>query len=371
MSDNQENSEATGQDPDAPELPETFDYATSDDLPVKKKFATTRKTGYVEDEVDVWIDQTITTSTEFLNRYNETAYAYNYLMALYVQLEASIEGRIEAGVAEKVDEAVTAERVRVEQEMTTSFQEQYSALQNSFSETESNLHAHYQTQISEAENKANEAIHKMNVAVQEAQQQAVTATPAPEQAPETVAVNIEPITAPTSSDPVTQRLFNEAAITAQALVDETRARLMNIEDEAREQAEQATVEARQEAENYRKAAQVALDLRDKLIRERDEILASIRLFHASQMEAIDEEQSKVGYSPTLTPDSDLSDVSDNTSQSEEPAVAPEPETTPETAVEAGTEASTEASTGTEARETHPDTGNPSLEDEYLQAATEG
>lgn len=233
---------------------QNFEYATEADLPVKKKFSTTRKAGYVEDEVDVWVEETVAKYTDFLNRYNNLVYQHGLLQAAYAELEESVAN----GSAQPV----------AEQEAAV-----------------------------EAPAQAEEPVEE--VATPEVE---VAAEPAP-----TVDV--------TSASRRAREIMDEAAAEAAEHVSRALDRVGRIEAEAEAEAAAIRLEAQNEVAQIVASAKAeaseirddavatanrAIELKNNSVQERDAIFERLELFYASQLEEIRTNKGSVGYSPLIS-----------------------------------------------------------------------
>lgn len=233
---------------------QNFEYATEADLPVKKKFSTTRKAGYVEDEVDVWVEETVAKYTDFLNRYNNLVYQHGLLQAAYAELEETVaNGSTEAAAEPEtaVETPAQAEEPSVEE-----------------------------------------------------------ATPVVETAPEpTVTVDV------TSASRRAREIMDEAAAEAAEHVSRALDRVGRIEAEAEAEAAAIRLEAQNEVAQIVSAAKAeaseirdeavttanrAIELKNHSVQERDAIFERLELFYSSQLEEIRTNKGSVGYSPLIS-----------------------------------------------------------------------
>jgi hypothetical protein len=286
-------------------LQQEFEYAAEGDVPQKKKFATTRKAGYVEEEVDVWIDETIAKSTEFLNRYNAAVYALNMLRT---QQQEQIDSAVEAALSP----ALAEQRGNLEGE----FENHYRTLEADFANKEndlrSTLEADYRNQLANAT-----PVYAEQPAYTEPVY-AETVSPVYEEA-----VNVEEpaYVAPVASNDYnspSQRAQEILSIAGQEAADHvirTLEKVAVIEAEAAIEADEIRTSAIVEAEHVRSTAKAeahevltkaydeanaAITLKNKTIEERNAIFGRLQMFHKSQEDAIDSEVSSVGYTPLLT-----------------------------------------------------------------------
>lgn len=235
---------------------ENYEYATEADLPIKQKFPTTRKAGYVEDEVDVWVEKTVKDFTEFLNRYNNVVYALS---------------------VEKDNVAKLSE-----------------------------LNAALQTQVEELSNQPvaapQEAVVEEEVAVVE-------------EAP--VAPVVATVPEPGSTFAASRRareIMDEAAGEAADHVSRALERVARIETEAEVEAQEILAKAEgyvqtvvAEAEEHGRAireaaasdARIAETHRDEAVAQTNAIMSRLDLFYSSQLEELRNTQQSVGYSPIL------------------------------------------------------------------------
>ena len=285
-------------------LQQEFEYAEEGDVPQKKKFATTRKAGYVEDEVDVWVEETVAKGTEFLNRYNAAVFALKVL-------RNQVQEQVDAAVHAALTPALEDQRAILEGE----FENHYRTLEADFASKENNLRAEleeeYRTQLENAT-----PLYAAQI----------------EQAPlEPVYVPEEPVyvSAPTVDTNTPSRRAQEiltiAGKEAAEHVTRTLEKVAVIEAEAAIEAEEIRASAVAEAEHVRSTANAeahsvltkafdeanaAIALKNKTIEERDAIFGRLQMFHKSQEDAIDSEKSSIGYTPLLTIGSKVPEVAE-------------------------------------------------------------
>ena len=281
-----------------------FEYAAEGDVPQKKKFATTRKAGYVEDEVDVWMDETIATSTEFLNKYNAAVYALNMLRT---QQQEQIDSAVEAALTP----ALTEQRGNLEGE----FENHYRTLEADFANKENELRVTLEESYRAQLENASPAVYAEPAYVE-------PEAPTYEQVAPVYTIE-EPIVFESAATPVNnydtpsrraQEILSIAGQEAADHVIRTLEKVAVIEAEAAIEAEEIRSSAITEAEYVRSTANaeaqevltrayddanVAIALKNKTIEERNAIFGRLQMFHKSQEDAIDSEVSSVGYTPLL------------------------------------------------------------------------
>lgn len=282
-----------------------FEYAAEGDVPQKKKFATTRKAGYVEDEVDVWMDETIATSTEFLNKYNAAVYALNMLRT---QQQEQIDSAVEAALTP----ALTEQRGNLEGE----FENHYRTLEADFANKENELRVTLEESYRAQLENATPVVYAEPAYVE-------PAAPAYEQVAPVYTIEEPIVFEPTAVTPVNnydtpsrraQEILSIAGQEAADHVIRTLEKVAVIEAEAAIEAEEIRSSAITEAEYVRSTANaeaqevltrayddanVAIALKNKTIEERNAIFGRLQMFHKSQEDAIDSEVSSVGYTPLL------------------------------------------------------------------------
>jgi hypothetical protein len=241
---------------------ENYEYATEEDLPVKQKFPTTRKAGYVEDEVDVWVEATVKSYTDFLNRYNGAVYALSMEKETNAQLREENEGlakeasrlkeELDAKPAaqEPVYSAPVEEEVAVEEEPTPAVVEQYVP----------------QPVVVDATYASARAREIMDEAAKEAADHVSRAF-------ERVA-----------------RIETEAEAEATAIVAKAEGHVAAVLAEAEEQ-------GRVIRENAEREAREAEDRRDEATQTAHAIVSRLDLFYTSQLEELRQTQTSVGYNP--------------------------------------------------------------------------
>lgn len=306
------------------QLPEQIDYANESDLPKPVKFATTRKAGYVEEEVDKWMSDTVSSISNFLNNYNDVVYKYMTLFAIHKSLKKDVDEMVSNAVLAALEEAsnnapagsdapavdVAALRASITAEVDGQYQAGIADLHAQYADREQQITSHYEGQLADAANQ----------------------TP------------VEPVAQETPAG-YNARVFTEAAEQARLHVEQTEARMTAIENEAREEAERQIADALQrgvvilenaknEATKYVDEANLAIDQKNSAIEERNEIFARLRLLYASQISSIDEEEASLGYSPILTEDTVVSfDIDEEVTPEEAPDTVDETVDTEETDVE--------------------------------------
>lgn len=241
---------------------ENYEYATEEDLPVKQKFPTTRKAGYVEDEVDVWVETTVKKYTDFLNRYNGAVYALSIEKETNAQLREENEGltkevsRLQEELANKpaaqepVYAAPVEEEPVVEEEPTPAVVEEYTP----------------QPVVVDASYASARAREIMDEAAREAADHVSRAF-------ERVA-----------------RIETEAEAEATAIVAKAEGHVAAVLAEAEEQ-------GRAIRENAEREAREAEDRRDEATQTAHAIVARLDLFYTSQLEELRQTQNSVGYNP--------------------------------------------------------------------------
>lgn len=221
---------------------QSFEYATAEDLltpaPAPTKFATTRKSGYVEDEVDVWVNETsawgkeaVRKHTDALNKYNELVEAHANLKVAYMELQNS--GGATPVVEENFDQP--AEAVAPVQD------------------------------TSSASRRAREI---MDAAAEEA------------------------------SEHVSRALERVGTIEAEAIAEGEEIRRA-ARAEANDILVQAETEAETLLANTKAEAQEAVELKNKSVTDRDAIFARLEMFYSSQLDQIKNIKESVGYTPSL------------------------------------------------------------------------
>lgn len=242
---------------------ENYEYATEEDLPVKQKFPTTRKAGYVEDEVDVWVEATVKSYTDFLNRYNGAVYAL------------SIEKETNAQLREE-NEGLTKEVSRLQEELA-------------------------------AKPAAQEPVYSAPVEEEvEAEVEEPTPAVVEEYVPQPVVVDA------TYASARAREIMDEAAKEAADHVSRAFERVARIETEA--EAEATAIVAKAEGhvaavlaeaeeqgqairENAEREAREAEARRDEATQTAHAIVSRLDLFYTSQLEELRQTQNSVGYNP--------------------------------------------------------------------------
>lgn len=313
-------------------LNQDYSYASEGDLPVKQKFSTTRKAGYVEEEVDVWVDQTINQATEFVDRYNSAAYAVSLLKAQYSALRETHES-LEAKMAEKVEEAVKAYHTEAENQ----FNAHYRTLQEASTAKENELHVEIEqlkSNPSEPHNgeEVDAKVLSLEVALEEAHGQVRDLTTQLANAHEAnPAVNAPSISVRA------REIMERAATEAAEHVERALKAVAFVEEEAQAEADAILSKARDEAEKTRlqafEDANAAIETKNAVVNERNEMFERLKMFFASQEENISEEIAAVNYTPYLTLEA--------TPTEEEAHVDAETEVEVEAHVDAETEVSAE------------------------------
>ena len=258
---------------------QNFDYATEADLPVKQNFTTTRKAGYVEDEVDVWQEDIITRYTTFLNKYNELVYALNVATAntpapVVEDAVADIEVTEEAPVEEAVETPVEAPAAPEPTPVTV-------------------------VDTSSASRRAREIMDEAAAEAAEHVSRALDRVG-----------RIEAEAIAEASDIVADAQFNGSQLVSDA-----------------------ELKARSLIENAVEEANAALELKNIAVEERDAILSRMELFYFSQLEEIRTNKGSLGYTPLLSLGGEVINLSDQEERPVDPmvysdAVAVEPVTEP-------------------------------------------
>lgn len=239
---------------------ENYEYATEEDLPVKQKFPTTRKAGYVEDEVDVWVEATVKKYTDFLNRYNGAVYALSMEKETNAQLREENEGlksevsRLQEELAAKpaVQEPVYAAPVEepVVEEVVPAVVEDYTP----------------KTVVVDATYASSRAREIMDAAAKEAADHVSRAF-------ERVA-----------------QIEAEAEAEATSIVAKAEGHVAAVLAEAEEQGRTIRETAEQDARQ-------AEDRRDEATQTAHAIVSRLDLFYTSQLEELRQTQHSVGYNP--------------------------------------------------------------------------
>lgn len=285
-------------------LQQDFEYAEEDDVPQKKTFATTRKAGYVEDEVDVWVEETIATSTNFLNKYNAAVFALKVL-------RNQVQEQVDAAVAAALTPALEEQRGTLEGE----FENHYRTLEADFATKEQNLRAaleeDYRNQLQNATPAYPAQIEQAPAEYAYVPEEPVfTAPVAGYETPSRRAEEILAVASQEAAEHVTRTLEKVSVIEAEATVEAEEIRTSaiaeaeHVRSTANAEAEHVLSSANAEATGVlTKAydeANAAIALKNKTIEERNAIFGRLQMFHKSQEDAIDSEKSSIGYTPLLT-----------------------------------------------------------------------
>jgi len=281
---------------DAPQedgLQQNFEYATETDVPQKKKFATTRKAGYVEEEVDEWVKDTIQTSTEFLNRYNAAVYALNLAKT---QVDETVKSEVEAAIAE----ALETQRA----ELVAEYDNHTAALDTSFSEQHANLIAELEVTRAQLAAVQEELLNASAVVYEPTPVEPVVEPPSASDTVSNVSRHAQEIltaAAQEAGEHVSRSLERVAAIEAEAEAEAAEVR-ENAYNEAAEVLSSAKAEAKAVRDQAVIDANNAIETKNKAIADRNAIFERLNLFHTSQQETISTELSSVGYTPFLSLD---------------------------------------------------------------------
>jgi hypothetical protein len=240
---------------------QVFEYAKAEDVPARQKFSTTRKAGYVEDEVDVWVENSLNAFVNFLDKYNSLVYAHDLLKKDYEELELKL----------------------------TAAQATYAAP----------VQAAYEAPAEVAYEAPAEVVYEAVEAPVET----------PEEAPEEeVAVAYEApaevVYTPLDTSSASRRareIMDAAAEEAAEHVSRALDRVGRIEAEAIEEANEIRHDAQVLADTLiseaTAEADLAIELKNTTIVERDAIFARLELFYGSQLKEIQNTKDSAGYSP--------------------------------------------------------------------------
>jgi hypothetical protein len=353
----------------------TFEYATEEVLPVDEKFARTKKSGYVEEQVDIYVQNVIKDYTSFLNKYNDVVFEYITIVEEIKPLEeenADLRRQLE-GKAHYISPEELADR------MEARFAAQKNDVVDNSEEIEG-LEARIAELEAEIEEKNNQIKVQLNVEPELVPEYHYDVTvpagaplqpPVPEQAP-TVVNETKVIVDLDSATDHAKEVLNVAAVEAAELIARVFERVNVLEKEAEadaaetlrkadeyvetsvakvndytdkaiaksdEYAHATKEEADKLAESIKneaiREANEAVESKNQAIAERDAILGRLELFYGSQLHEIKETKNSVGYSPLLeinSNDASVEEVEEEDAQEEETVV--ESEETPVSSVEA-------------------------------------
>lgn len=292
-------------------LAQDFPYAEEKDLPAKEKFATTRKAGYVEEEVDQWVNRTIENVTEFLNRYNSAAYALS-LAKVEINKTKTELATIKNDVQRQVDEAVAQRHAQMEAE----FNSHYDALKESATQNQNVLAAEIeslqaqllasQSHVAELQTSLEQAHEALvqgthTVAVPPAEEVAPVAVPVP--VVENVVAPVTPTVDATVASQRAREIMEAAAQEASEHVSRALQKVAFVEGEAQAEADAILNEALAEAERIKlqafEDANEAIEIKNKAVAERNEIFERLRMFYVAQEQSIEEEMKAIDYTPYL------------------------------------------------------------------------
>lgn len=239
---------------------QVFEYAKAEDVPARQKFSTTRKAGYVEDEVDVWVENSLNAFVTFLDKYNSLVYAHDLLKKDYEELKlTSAQGTYVAPVqaayeapAEVAYEAPAAQVVYEAVEAPVEAREEASAEEVVVAYEAPVAQAYAPLDTSSASRRAREI---MDAAAEEA------------------------------AEHVSRALDRVGRIEAEA-IEEANEILYDAQTRADTLISEATAEA-----------DLAIELKNNTIVERDAIFARLELFYGSQLKEIQNTKDSAGYSP--------------------------------------------------------------------------
>jgi hypothetical protein len=343
----------------------TFEYATEEVLPVDEKFARTKKSGYVEEQVDIYVQNVIKDYTSFLNKYNDVVYEYITVVEEIKPLEdenADLRRQLE-GKAHYISPEELADRMEArfasQKVDVVDNSEEIEGLEARVAELEAEL-AEKEDQIKVQLNVEPELVPEYHYDVTVPAGAPLQAEPAPTVVNETkVVVDLD------SATEHAKEVLNVAAVEAAELISRVFERVNVLEKEAEADAaetlrkadeyveasvakvneytdnaiaksdEYAVVtkdEADKLAESIKndaiREANEAVESKNQAIAERDAILGRLELFYGSQLHEIKETKNSVGYSPLLeidshnTPEEDDADVeADEVSDVEETPVS--------------------------------------------------
>ncbi len=293
-------SDETNPQTGTPEFPDTIEYFQESDLPENKNFPTTKKSGYAEEEVDVWKKEVFEKATRLLTAHNNLAYIYMQLKDQYKRaLTAGQDPNVVEGLIQQhVQEALNQQHAQLNDE----FQQHYANLQATYQDRENQINAHYQGQLAEAAS--------------------VPVAPLPEVAAPVVADVPVDLTEHQVVSAHAQKILDNASQRATAHVEETHASMEQLLNEARVEAEQTVADAHSTAQKLIRDAQEeankAIVLKNEAVTERKEIFDRLKMFYDAQLSSISEEENRVGLSPVLGSSEDLVDV-----QGDEPNYTPD------------------------------------------------